>query len=41
MRATDRSNASDDTRAQIDELADKVRRCLDLTLARCREEGRL
>jgi len=29
------------TRAQIDELADKARRCLDLTLARCREEGRL
>jgi putrescine---pyruvate transaminase len=29
------------TRAQLDELADKTRRCLDLTLARCREEGRL
>jgi len=29
------------TRAQIDELADKARRCLDLTYARCREEGRL
>jgi putrescine aminotransferase len=29
------------TRAQIDELADKARLCLDLTLERCRTEGRL
>jgi putrescine aminotransferase len=28
-------------REQIDELAEKAWRCLDLTLARCREEGRL
>jgi putrescine aminotransferase len=27
--------------AQIDELAEKARRCLDLTYARCRAEGRL
>ena len=26
---------------QIDELAEKAWHCLDLTLARCREEGRL
>jgi putrescine aminotransferase len=29
------------TREQIDELAEKAWRCLDLTYARCREEGRL
>jgi putrescine aminotransferase len=29
------------TRGQIDELAEKAWRCLDLTLARCRAEGRL
>ena len=29
------------TRAQIDELAQKAWACLDLTYARCREEGRL
>ena len=29
------------TREQLDELAEKAWRCLDLTLARCREEGRL
>jgi putrescine aminotransferase len=29
------------TRDQIDELAEKARRCLDLTYARCRDEGRL
>ncbi len=28
------------TREQLDELAEKAWRCLDLTLARCREEGR-
>jgi putrescine aminotransferase len=28
------------TRAQIDELVAKARRCLDLTLERCRAEGR-
>ena len=27
--------------AQLDELAEKAWRCLDLTLARCRAEGRL
>ena len=29
------------SREQIDELAEKAWRCLDLTLARCRAEGRL
>jgi putrescine aminotransferase len=29
------------TREQIDELTEKARRCLDLTYARCRDEGRL
>jgi len=29
------------SREQLDELAEKAWRCLDLTLARCREEGRL
>jgi putrescine aminotransferase len=29
------------TRAQLDELAEKIRRCLDLTLERCRKEHRL
>jgi putrescine aminotransferase len=29
------------SREQIDELAEKTRRCLDLTLERCRAEGRL
>jgi putrescine aminotransferase len=29
------------SREQIDELAEKAWRCLDLTYARCREEGRL
>jgi hypothetical protein len=29
------------TREQLDELADKAWRCLDLTLDRCRAEGRL
>ena len=29
------------TRAQLDELAEKAWRCLDLTLARCRSEGRM
>ena len=29
------------TREQIDELAGKAWRCLDLTYARCRDEGRL
>jgi putrescine aminotransferase len=29
------------TREQVDELAEKAWRCLDLTLARCRDEGRL
>jgi 4-aminobutyrate--pyruvate transaminase len=29
------------TREQIDELAEKAWRCLDLTYARCRDEGRL
>jgi putrescine aminotransferase len=29
------------TREQLDELAEKAWRCLDLTLARCREDGRL
>ena len=29
------------TRDQLDELAEKAWRCLDLTLARCREEGRI
>jgi putrescine aminotransferase len=28
------------TREQIDELAEKAWRCLDLTLQQCREEGR-
>ena len=29
------------SREQIDELAEKAWRCLDLTYARCRAEGRL
>jgi putrescine aminotransferase len=29
------------TRAELDELAEKAWRCLDLTLARCRAEGRM
>ena len=29
------------SREQIDELAEKAWKCFDLTLARCREEGRL
>jgi putrescine aminotransferase len=29
------------TREQIDELAEKAWRCLDLTYSRCQEEGRL
>jgi putrescine aminotransferase len=29
------------TRGQIDELAQKIRLCLDLTLERCRTDGRL
>ncbi len=29
------------TREQLDELAEKAWRCLDLTQARCRAEGRL
>jgi hypothetical protein len=29
------------TREQLDELAEKAWRCLDLTLERCREDGRI
>jgi putrescine aminotransferase len=29
------------SREQIDELAEKAWQCLDLTLARCRDDGRL
>jgi putrescine aminotransferase len=29
------------TREQIDELAEKARRCLDLTYERCKADGRL